>query len=233
MLPEILGVDLVPLGFALVLSGLVGFEREWSGRPAGLRTHVLVCLSSTMLIMLSQQVGLDEASGGLPQTVFDPNRMSAGIVTGIGFLGAATVLRSGDLLRGLTTAACIWFVAALGIVLGNERYELAVAVTAIVLFVLTLLNRVTNVMSAVVYRSVIVSQSEATGEPILDSVRTILQEHGCRVVDVGSTRDLERGLHDLELQVVLENRFQAPVVTEAIVALPNVKAVRWKLISVP
>src|SRR5262245_11506751 len=94
--------EVLPLVFALLLGGAVGLEREYQGRPAGLRTHILVCLSSTMLILISRELGGDPV-GGTGRVVFDPNRMGAGIVTGIGFLGASTVLRSGDFLRGLTT----------------------------------------------------------------------------------------------------------------------------------
>src|SRR5262245_66534187 len=96
-----------------------------------------------MLIMIARQVGSEDLGG---RTVFDPNRMGAGIVTGIGFLGAATVIRSGDILRGLTTAACIWYVAGLGIVVGTGHYALACVGTAIVLVVLTYMNRVASII---------------------------------------------------------------------------------------
>ena len=114
-------LDYLPLVLAVVLGGAVGLERESHGRPAGLRTHILVCLSATMVILVSRTVAATPLDLEQTTRVFDPNRMGAGIVTGIGFLGAATVLRSGDVLRGLTTAACIWYVAVLGIVLGEGR----------------------------------------------------------------------------------------------------------------
>ena len=93
-MPSFADFDFVPLLLAVLLGGLIGLERELHGRPAGLRTHALVCVCATMLIQVAQTSKVPaEAS-----FVFDPNRMGAGIVTGVGFLGAATVLRSGDLV---------------------------------------------------------------------------------------------------------------------------------------
>src|SRR6185503_17129140 len=177
--------DFLPLVFALLLGGAVGLEREYHGRPAGLRTHILVCLSSTMLIMISRQLGSEslEIQGRL---VFDPNRMGAGIVTGIGFLGASTVLRSGDFLRGLTTAACIWFVAGLGIVLGDHRYALGTLCTGIVLLVLTLMNRLASVITPTIYRRLIVIARRPELEPLVVEVRAVLKGESITVIDIAS-----------------------------------------------
>ena len=107
------GETALKLGVAFALSALIGLEREAKHRPAGFRTHVLVCSASCLLMMVSI---------GLAGRYFDPARLAAQVVTGIGFLGAGTIMRHGDIVRGLTTAASIWAVAALGLVVGMGWY---------------------------------------------------------------------------------------------------------------
>jgi len=222
--------DFLPILFALLLGGAVGLEREMNGRPAGLRTHILVCLSSTMLIMISRRLGTEELAGGGRQ-VFDPNRMGAGIVTGIGFLGASTVLRSGDFLRGLTTAACIWFVAGLGIVLGDEHYQLGVVCTTVVLFVLTLVNRAASVITPTIYRRLIVIARRPQVGSLVDELRALLASEGMSIMDVASGHDNEREVQELVFYLALKNEGQAPRVTEKAAALAGVVQARWKLIA--
>jgi len=221
--------DVLPLVFALLLGGAVGLEREYHGRPAGLRTHILVCLSSTMLIMISRKLGSEVLETG--RVVFDPNRMGAGIVTGIGFLGASTVLRSGDFLRGLTTAACIWFVAGLGIVLGDHRYALGTLCTGIVVLVLTLVNRMANAIPPTVYRRLIVITDRAEVEALDVELRAVLASESVRVMDVASGHDNERGVHELVYFLSLRNLGQAPRITERAARLAGVQQARWKSIA--
>jgi putative Mg2+ transporter-C (MgtC) family protein len=221
--------DLLPLVFALLLGGAIGLEREYHGRPAGLRTHILVCLSSTMLILISRQLGGEPVEGG--RVVFDPNRMGAGIVTGVGFLGASTVLRSGDFLRGLTTAACIWFVAGLGIVLGDHHYALGTLCTAIVLLVLTLVNRLASVITPTIYRRLIVIARRNEIATLVTEVRGILTSEGIVVIDVASGHDNESGHQELVFLLSLRNQGQAPSVTERVAALAGVRQARWKQIA--
>jgi putative Mg2+ transporter-C (MgtC) family protein len=232
-LPDFASLDFAPLLYAVVLGGAIGLEREWHGRPAGLRTHVLVCLSATMLIMMAQTTGADVELSPTGNLVFDPNRMGAGIVTGIGFLGAATVLRSGDLLRGLTTAACIWFVAGLGIVLGNGNYALGVVATGVVLLVLTLMNRMTFLISPVVYRRLIVFHNRASAETVTNEIRVVLKTNRIRVLDLASGHDNIDSRHELVFYVSLKNGLQSARVTENVAAIDGVQSARWKLISNP
>jgi putative Mg2+ transporter-C (MgtC) family protein len=222
--------EVLPLVFALLLGGAIGLEREYHGRPAGLRTHILVCLSSTMLIMISRQLG-GEAVEGTTRVVFDPNRMGAGIVTGVGFLGASTVLRSGDFLRGLTTAACIWFVAGLGIVLGDHRYALGTLCTGIVLLVLTVVNRLASVIAPTIYRRLTVIAKRGEIEPLVAEVRAILTAEVINVMDIVSGHDNQRGTQELVFYLSLRNTAQAPRVTEHVARLAGVLRVRWKPIA--
>jgi len=233
-MPDLSAATLMPLLFAVVLGGVIGLEREWHGRPAGLRTHILVCLSATMLILVSRGFEPETTDlGDLGRVVFDPNRMGAGIVTGIGFLGAATVLRSGDILRGLTTAACIWFVAGLGIVLGNERYALAVVATVTVLIVLTVVNSVTEVIRPIAYRRLIVLFARPDVEALVAEIRAVLSAERMNVVDVASGHDNATGRHELVFYVSYRNALQAPRLSEAVARIDGVVSARWRLIDVP
>ena len=120
------GFEWMPIVVAVLVGGAIGFEREMHGRPAGLRTHILVCLASTLLIFASRVLPPESlVEGSAARIVMDPNRLAAGIVTGIGFLGAATVIRAGDIVRGITTGATVWTVAGLGIVIGQGEYAIA------------------------------------------------------------------------------------------------------------
>jgi len=114
------------LGF--VLSGLVGLEREVSLKPAGLRTHVLVGLGSTLITILS----LEAFPGS------DPSRVAASIIVGIGFLGAGTIIKTEEKIIGLTTAATLWIVASIGVATGSGFYLLAIVATILAFFVLKL-----------------------------------------------------------------------------------------------
>ena len=132
-----LGGKAVALLLALVLSGMIGLERQLRGQPAGLRTHILVGVGSALLSLTSVEFGVGGAGGH-----GDPARLAAQVVSGIGFLGAGAILRDGLSVHGLTTAASIWVVAAIGIAIGGgpRLGEVAVVAALIVLATLVVLN---------------------------------------------------------------------------------------------
>ncbi len=115
----------IKLIVSAVLGGLVGFEREIHRKPAGLRTHSLVCIGSTLFTIMSVNI-----------IGADPSRIAAGIVVGIGFLGAGMIFRSEDRVRGLTTAAELWVLAAIGLSVGLGFYFAALITTLIVIFIM-------------------------------------------------------------------------------------------------
>lgn len=127
---------------ATVAGGIIGLERSYHGRPAGFRTHTLVCLASSllMLVMLYQWKWLP----GVPVETIrtDPTRMAQGIMTGIGFLGAGVIFKEGLTVRGLTTAASIWMTAAIGILFGIGFYFPAIFCTLLTLGVLSIFRRI-------------------------------------------------------------------------------------------
>lgn len=145
-LTDLLQLDLLfRLALAVLLGGLIGAEREWARKAAGLRTMILICLGSALFTELSLSTALTAnepvaAQGGLFRA--DPARIAAQIVSGIGFLGAGAILQSRGSVTGLTTAATIWAVAAVGMAAGAGEYVAAVGTTALVLFVLFPLRRV-------------------------------------------------------------------------------------------
>jgi len=124
------------LGSALVAGSLIGLERTFHGRPAGFRTHALVCVASALLMLLTtyQWQWLVDAPAEMIRA--DPTRIAQGIMTGIGFLGAGVIFKEGLTVRGLTTAASIWMTAALGILYGAGLYYPAVLASVITLGIL-------------------------------------------------------------------------------------------------
>lgn len=134
--PDTLWTQIIALAIAAFLGGLVGMEREAGHRPAGMRTYMLVSTGSCLFTLLSIY-GFPSGPAGR-----DTARVAAQIVSGIGFLGAATVWRSHDAVKGLTTAAGLWVVAAIGMAVGAGMGSLALAATIIVLAILTVMLRV-------------------------------------------------------------------------------------------
>jgi putative Mg2+ transporter-C (MgtC) family protein len=125
---------------AAALGGMIGLEREASGKPAGFRTNLLICLGAALITEISYYVAVAGAAqmGGTP----DPGRIAAQIVSGIGFLGAGSILHSRGGVTGLTTAATLWVVAAIGMAVGARAYVAAIIATSLVMATLMLLGRV-------------------------------------------------------------------------------------------
>ncbi|MFC7680131.1 MgtC/SapB family protein [Paenibacillus sp. GCM10028914] len=124
---------------AAVLGGLIGFEREWSNHAAGFRTHIQVCLGSASIMLLSIY-GFSQFVDEVNVRI-DPARLAAQVISGIGFLGAGAILRNGNMIKGLTTAASIWVVAAIGLCVGAGFFLGAIMCTLIVLINLFVFNK--------------------------------------------------------------------------------------------
>lgn len=124
---------------ALAAGGVIGLERSFHGRPAGFRTHALVCLASSLLMLVTVYQARWLLPGSPIETIrTDPTRMAQGIMTGIGFLGAGVIFKEGLSVRGLTTAASIWITAAIGILMGIGFYMPAILATVLTLTILSL-----------------------------------------------------------------------------------------------
>lgn len=218
--------DLFKMAVAIVVGGAIGFERELRGRAAGLRTMILVCLGSTLAMIVSGQ--LSTVRYELDTSMVDPSRIPAGIVTGIGFLGAGVVIKLGDVVRGVTTAAAIWFVAALGIAVGNGHHVLALSATALAVGVLTLLKYPENALRGHIYRVVELDVQGPSGRAVLDGARAILEQSDAKILDVWSERSVldDRWLIRIHLQTTQGS--DAHAVIERLSQLERVERLAWR-----
>lgn len=142
---------------ATLAGGLIGLERTYHGRPAGFRTHTLVCVASSLLMAVTMYQGKWFA-GASPETVrIDPTRMAQGVMTGIGFLGAGVIMREGLTVRGLTTAASIWITASIGILAGVGFYSSVATATVITIGVLTLFRAIENRMPTQIFARLVIA----------------------------------------------------------------------------
>ena len=124
-----------------ILGAVIGFERERNDQPAGLRTHMILVIGATLAMVLSVNLGHIYAREGAP---FDPARLAAQVISGIGFLGAGAILRYGYTVKGLTTATSLWTMAIVGLTVGAGYYLIGVIATSLMLVVLALLNVIEN-----------------------------------------------------------------------------------------
>jgi len=204
---------------ALVLGGAVGFEREKHGRNAGLRTHILVCISASLVMGLALYLS--------EQYQTDPTRIAAHVLSGMGFLGAGTILRFRASVKGLTTAASLWAVAGIGLAVGAGFYFAAITTTLLVLGALFWLTKVVDklMMRRDWYRALHVDM-EGKFEG-LQNIRAILASHNSEIKDFNFTK-LEAG----DVRLVLELRLLSPEEEEPIlkevIALEGIKRAVWK-----
>lgn len=171
---DLSGLHLDLLGrllLAAALGGVVGLEREWSGKPAGFRTNLLICVGAALLTELSLAV----AAATDPGRAADPARIAAQIVSGIGFLGAGTIIQSRGSVTGLTTAATLWVVAAIGMAVGAREYAEAVGVTLLVMVALLLLGRLEPYLNRHIDR--VVRVTITGGSETQDQVEAVVGEH--------------------------------------------------------
>jgi putative Mg2+ transporter-C (MgtC) family protein len=168
------------LGVALVAGGLIGLERSYHGRDAGFRTHVLVCLSSALLMLVTLYQSRWFPDGAAYKVASDPTRMAQGIMTGIGFLGAGVIMKDGLSVKGLTTAASIWITAAIGILAGIGFYEPVIIATLLTLAALAVFRWIEEILpnfKYAIHKVVFVSGQEPNEGQLVDIIMT----HGFRV----------------------------------------------------
>ncbi len=166
---------------ALVAGGLIGLERNYHGRPAGFRTHALVCVASSLLMLMTtyQTLWLDSLPLATIRT--DPTRMAQGIMTGIGFLGAGVIYQEGFTVRGLTTAASIWITAVIGILYGIGFYYPAIFATVLTLGILSAFRWIEVKLPSQVYVHHYIAFERAQAMPEAD-LRRLLEGQGFRVI---------------------------------------------------
>jgi putative Mg2+ transporter-C (MgtC) family protein len=210
---------------AAALGGAVGIERELREHDAGFRTHMLVAIGSALFTIVSAYAFRDFLVGGGNVVRADPTRIAAQIVTGIGFLGAGAIIRQGLSVRGLTTAATLWVVAAIGMAAGAGYYGGAVITTGVVLISLWPL-RILAKMGTSRFRpqtSMLSAQlpSGASPGPLIDQVERL----GGRVKSVEISHEADR--RSVLLEVTMPPRVDPPRVISEVGDLDDVLEVRW------
>ena len=174
---------------AVAAGGLVGYERSYHGRPAGFRTHTLVCTASSVLMLVTvYEAHWVRVTADMVR--LDPTRMAQGIMTGIGFLGAGVIIKEGLSVRGLTTAASIWITAAIGVLAGIGFYFPLVFTVAVTLGVLSVFRWIEARMPAQVYYhfDVRFARAAAMSEPAL---RALVESQGFSIANFGYRLDGE------------------------------------------
>lgn len=184
------------LALACILGALIGLERESLNRPAGLRTYTLVSVGSALAMIVSIDIYLL-----YHHTVqADPGRIAAQVVSGIGFLGAGTIMREGATVRGLTTAAGLWVVACIGLAVGAGLYIPAIATTLLILFVLIYFVKFEQVVTGLrEYKGIVMLVEDRPGQ--VGTIGSILGEMGVLIKNIQLTR-VET--EDLEVELLLE-----------------------------
>ena len=212
---------LVHLGAAIVAGAAIGMERSFHGRPAGFRTHTLVCLASALLMMLT--VYQQEWFPGAGETVrMDPTRMAQGIMTGIGFLGAGVIFKEGLSVRGLTTAASIWLTSAIGVLMGSGLYYPAIAGTIASLGVLAAFRWIENRLPShrFAHHRIRFDRDQVMPE---ETLREILDRHGFSVSGLAYrlTEDGRQFEYRMTIRTTHERNFGR--LAQSLAALPPVR----------
>ncbi|MBN2466876.1 MAG: MgtC/SapB family protein [Deltaproteobacteria bacterium] len=222
------GTAFLRLAVAFILGGAIGLERSIHGRPAGLRTHLLVCVGATLIMVASnlESEFYQQLSSGHRITI-DPGRIVAGIMTGIGFLGAGAIIKTGDLVRGLTTAACIWFVAALGIVIGQGYYSLAVVSTLAVLLSLILLQYLERKLPSLVYHTVNVITSPEQADRVEEHCLALFKKENVQIKNRSHSIFHDTGRFEITFDVSMRERIKSGTVIRSLAKIPGIIQAKW------
>ncbi len=210
---------------ASLLGGIIGLEREVHGRAAGFRTHLLVSLGSCLFVIASiffyELYGNTSRIG--PPGV-DPGRVAAQVVTGIGFLGAGAIIRDRASIRGLTTAACLWIAAAIGLACGIGLYVIAPFVTFLAVVSLLLLKKVENRLKKDTYSCVRVWSEDISNQ--MERIEELLAVYQLNLMNAIVEKDIPNKEIFLAFEIKLSTRDVAHKLLEKIVTIPGVRKVR-------
>lgn len=225
------GEVVIRLVLSAIAGGIVGIERETNHSSAGLRTHILVTLGSALIMLISmygfQGLGMNNNGG-------EPARLAAQVVSGIGFLGAGTILRNGNNIRGLTTAASIWVCGGIGLAIGNGYYLGGIATTIIVLVALRGLGFILKKSYKSQYNLLIVQCRERVG--LIGDIGQILGRNCINIKDINVDSEGHIDDDDVDDDHMIEIRFKVklpaklinPGFFDEILKVHGVESARWK-----
>ena len=204
------------------LGGLIGVEREVNNRPAGLRTHILVTLGSTLVMLVSID-GLNRINDGIIMS--DPYRLAAQVVSGIGFLGAGTIMRTGNSINGLTTAASLWVSAGIGLAIGTGYYLGGIVTAAIVLITLTSLGMFERGFLRKKYKTFEVIGTNRAG--LIGDIGTLFGRNHISIKDISivSSNESHGGLMEVHFMVKLPSKFELDKFESEIYNIEGVQSV--------
>lgn len=202
-----------------VLGGIVGYEREVHEHPAGLRTHILVCMGSTLITLVSIS---------FTQPHSDPSRIAAQIVSGIGFLGAGTILRQGSIVRGLTTAASLWAVAGIGMAvgIGGMYYGVAIVATCIIFITLSTMRVLEPAFGKRLAHNVYIEMSEKQPQ-VLGNIIHNLTDAGIAVHTIGSIDPTSEDKRAYKLEIVLPRNIKPETVMRQLADEKGLDRFEW------
>ena len=214
----------IKLFLAFLLGGILGVERQRHGRAAGLRTHILVCLASTALVSISTVISLQWPVS--ENVRIDPTRLAAGIMTGMGFICAGTIIRSRTYIRGLTTSASVWLTAALGIIIGLGVYDLALKTAMLSFLVLIGLNKIDNLIWT--EKFVVLTISVSPADDLLEELKAVCLVKGAKIVDVHFSRNKKTANTIYKIHLKFSREVNGENLTQKLLNFPSVQKVNWK-----
>jgi putative Mg2+ transporter-C (MgtC) family protein len=216
----------VKLLMAAIAGGVVGLEREKHGRPAGLRTHLLVSLGACIMVVVSEAFYLKYAMHDAQSALrMDPGRVAAQIVTGIGFLGAGVIIKEGVTVRGLTTAASLWLVAGLGMAFGIGLFIPGLMATVLALLSLIFLKKLEPIINKDRYLDITVTATNRPG--LQDELEKLFVERAMQITDIRSHLDLQHGEITFEYVLTQHRRRMGRELSALIEKLDGVHKIRY------
>jgi putative Mg2+ transporter-C (MgtC) family protein len=209
-----------------LLGGLIGLEREMHARAAGLRTHILVATGSTLIMMVSHYMfTLYQNQTASTIVRLDPGRIAAMTITGIGFLGAGTIIQSKEIIRGLTTAACLWIIAAVGLAVGCGLYLPALTTCIIALFSLYLLHYLEKFLKKDWYRKLSIITDDSS-DPFT-SIEEVLTTHQIHILKVGFDKNINLKEHSYHIDLKMKKNLRDFKIVHDLSKIPGLKRVHW------
>lgn len=206
---------------AWFLGGLIGWERGMHDRPAGLRTHILVSIGSALIMVISLLMYYSIDGKG------DPGRIAAQVVSGIGFLGAGTIIREGMNVKGLTTAASLWAVAGVGLACGAGFYFGAFVTTGLIFVTLVFLNKIEIRRGAKGWKRIL--EVRALDRPgLLGNIGNILGEHGINIDNVSMDSQVDDECLLAVFQLSMPDEHESGRLKEQLLEIDGVKHLDWK-----
>jgi putative Mg2+ transporter-C (MgtC) family protein len=215
----------IRLLLAVAAGGLVGVEREFRGRPAGLRTHILVALGAAIISLVSLELAnlVNMKSADYAVRV-DVSRIAAGMITGIGFLGAGTIIKMGRTVRGLTTAASVWCVASIGMGFGFGFYRLSLLGSILMLITLMVVPKLEKGMTRDWYTNLVV-RIQGNSERVKNLCLTF-QQHGWQIVDVKLRKNKSQDIVEAKFEMRLRDRAEIEVLSKILDGIQFVSSYR-------